>query len=310
MLRLPSAPVDLLSPDHLTEHFENQRKPPNAVPTPLAGWNKHCRDEGGAVGLALGWHVIIAGGTGHGKSLLALNLAARAMQQGFGIGFISLEMSNTQLTNRLLAILSGVSVAGLEPGVGHSEDDENAATYAVQELREQWREPFYSTEFPLFDIDDIVAQLEYWHVDKGLKVFVIDYLQLAGSRDAETLFQQVSNVSGAVREFAQRNRVLTVGLSQLNRQASANRQDSPLAQSLMASSSLENDADQVLILDHTRRQRDPLLPHLLRTWLLIAKNRHGGHGEIPVEWNHRTLQIREANQDEEGKWPGLITKST
>ena len=56
--------------------------PVDAVPTPLPGWNNHCRDEGGGVGIARGWHVVVAGNTGLGKSLLSLNLAAGAIKHG------------------------------------------------------------------------------------------------------------------------------------------------------------------------------------------------------------------------------------
>ncbi len=39
------------------------------------------------------------------------------------------------------------------------------------------------------------------------------------------------------------------------------------------------------------------------TWLLLGKNRHGPLCEIPVEFDYRTLRVREALADEEGEWP-------
>jgi replicative DNA helicase len=69
---------------------------------------------------------------------------------------------------------------------------------------------------------------------------------------------------------------------------------------LIGSSSLENDADQVLVLDHSRyaRQGD-----LAKSWAILGKNRHGGTGSIPIEWDFRTLTMREGLPHELREWP-------
>ena len=97
--------TDLMRPGQITKHMENLELPVEAIPTPFPMWNQQCRDEGGGVGLALGWHVVIAGSTGHGKSLLAIGMAAKAIMDGETVAFMSLEMSTPQLASRLYAIL-------------------------------------------------------------------------------------------------------------------------------------------------------------------------------------------------------------
>ena len=67
--------------------------------------------------------------------------------------------------------------------------------------------------------------------------------------------------------------------------------------------SLEANSDQVVLLDHSRYEQDPLKSHLARTWMVLDKNRHGPRGSFPVEWDYRTLSIREALPDEEAEWP-------
>ena len=69
-------------------------------------WNRRCRDEGGGVGLAHGWHVTIAAKSGTGKSILALNIAARAIECGERVAFLSLEMSRAQVATRAAASLN------------------------------------------------------------------------------------------------------------------------------------------------------------------------------------------------------------
>ena len=73
----------------------------------------------------------------------------------------------------------------------------------------------------------------------------------------------------------------------------------------MGGTSLESNANQVILLDHSRIERDALHLHLMRTWLYLDKNREGPNRvNIPVEANFRTGIWREARPDEEARWPG------
>ena len=80
---------------------------------------------------------------------------------------------------------------------------------------------------------------------------------------------------------------------------------SPEVEGLTESSSLENDADMVLLLDHSKYEADTLMPWLHRTWLKIGKNREGAKGSVPIEWNWKTYTAREAMPDEINRWPGM-----
>ena len=80
--------------------LERKQAPVDAVPTPIPAWNRVCHDEGGGLGLARGWNVTVAGNTGHGKSLLALNIGASAIRHGERVAFHSIEMSLMQLTTQ------------------------------------------------------------------------------------------------------------------------------------------------------------------------------------------------------------------
>ena len=74
---------------------------------------------------------------------------------------------------------------------------------------------------------------------------------------------------------------------------------------LWGGTSLESNANQVILLDHSRIERDALHLHLMRTWLYLDKNREGPNRvNIPVEANFRTGIWREARPDEEARWPG------
>ena len=78
----PPVTFDVALGPTLRQFVRDAQKPVEAVPTPLPSWNAACRDEGGGVGLARGWHDVVAGNTGQGKSLFALNVAASAIRHG------------------------------------------------------------------------------------------------------------------------------------------------------------------------------------------------------------------------------------
>ena len=294
---------DLLTPERTQKHFELQRKPVYAVPTPLPSWNRVCRDDGGGKGLPLGWMVTIAAATGAGKSIMALNLAAEAVRNSERVGVVSLEMSPAQMYTRYLAIATGENVRHLERGPSFDDAVAKRAETFIAEQREATGGGLHINEDPITDIDTTLELMSFWYTEQGIRYFIVDYVQLLGSRDAESLYSTISNVSNSLREFAKRTHSTVIALSQLNRSVSANRAESPIVQGLMGSSSVENDSDQVVLLDHSRYEYDKAR-RTARTWLLIGKNRHGPCGAVPVKWSYTNLRLREADPDEENTWPG------
>lgn len=300
--------VSLLAPEYLDSFAKRQQAPVDAIPTPFEKWNRQCRDDGGGVGIARGWIVTVAGATGHGKSLAALNLAWKAIEAGESVAFVSLEMTHQQIANRFYSIATGVPVHKIERGPGFDPSAFEVVKQRIRALRvrSQWGAMLVNSE-PLFRTTDVVQYMKHLR-DNGLpggrtstcEYFVLDYMQLVGTGSEKTILDRVTEVSTAVREFAKREHVTVIALSQLNRMTSRDRTAPPLVQGLMGGSPLENDSDQVLLLDHSRYERRGTTA---RTWIILGKNRHGGTGEIAVEWDYATLRCREAMSDEVDEWP-------
>lgn len=274
------------------------------IPTPLPGWNRQCRDEGGGMGLARGWNVIVGGATGRGKSLLALNIAAHAVKLGVNVGIISLEMSITQIKTRFYSILTDVPVRKLERG---KDFDPSAGDDVILRLR-RMRETFGAGRLDvnmntIWGMDDVLKLMTHYVIESKCTLIIVDYLQLVTSGDERDLIKEVTKISHHMSAFAKRHRIVVLGLSQLNRATSTNRDVPPTPQGLIGASSLENDADQVILLDHSRYYND--LGKLARTWLITGKNRHGPEGELPILWDFKTLTIREGLEDEVNDWPGM-----
>lgn len=287
--------TDIMAVEHRIAFEERQLSPIKAVPTHLPMWNHCCGDDGGGIGLADGWFIVIGGNPKYGKSLLAIELAKHAMVCGRKPGFISLEMSKYALSSRIYAMMTDTPVWKLEKR-GFTEET----------FLKTWRQIDPTGNGFSFIVDDtphyephMVAESMERMVGDGCDFIVVDYLQLASMGSEESINKAVAHTANSMRLKAKENDIPVVALSQFNRETSKNYLDTPQPQGLHGGMVIEASADQILLIDHSRFERDG---HVSRAWLELT-NRHGAHGSIPVEWNYKTLRSREAEPDEEERWP-------
>lgn len=284
----PAVTFDSITGDTLSQMLDEKLAPVDAVPTPLEQWNKACGSSGGGVGVARSWLITIGANTGTGKSLIGINLAARAIEHGETVTFISLEMGRSELATRLLSVVSGESVVELEQGPAFNQDAYKRAARFLDETRERTGGHVLVNRRPLSKMSDVAACIKHHAEVSGSSYFVMDYIQLASVSNMASIHDRIEAVSHQLRELTQRLNVRMVTLSQFNRQTSAARSERPISQGLMGGSAIENDSHQVLLFDHSRFTRSG---NLADTWLIIDKNRVGGVCDIPVQWDFRTLQL-------------------
>lgn len=286
-----------LSGAKLDELLVLKQQPIDAVPTPLAKWNSRCRDFGGGVGLARGWHVTIGGNTGHGKSLLALNMARTAAEYAQNVGFVSLEMSWPQLATRYMAIVSGEKVNRLEPGSGLDVHAHDRAAKAVQRITEKQGGRLFTNERQISELDDVEDSIAFLHEVRGCRFIIVDYMQLVKVIGANNPLDAVTAISGSVRWTGHEHNLVTIGLSQFNRETSKDYENPPTPQGLMGGSPLENDSDQVMLIDHSSYRRNGIT-NTARQTLILGKNRHGAAGPIDCEWFYDNLRIKQVEEME------------
>lgn len=290
-----SRPASLvrITGDVLEELGTKNLQPIDAIPTMLPEWNDACRGFGGAQGLARGWHITIGGASGTGKSLLALNLVSSALKAGRAVLYVSLEMSRDQLLSRLLALTARCPVRELELGRLYSEDSWIASARRLEEICNASGSWLSIADRPSNELTQLVP-LVRTGIEEGAAMVVLDYVQLVQVRGSDGQNERITAVSQAIQRLAFDHEIVTVALSQFNRLTSFNKDAPPSPESLTGSSSLENDSDQVVLLDHSANKR---FGSRMETNVLLAKNRHGPVPSIPVVWDYTTLEVKQRAPD-------------
>ena len=295
--------VDFLDPVFWAEFEARQLLPADGVPTPLATWNGVCGDDGGHIGPALGWFVVIGGNPGHGKTVLALLCGWEALRHGWRVAFMTLEMSEYQLAGRFYSLATGERVRGLERGPGFDPQAFGRVKAHLTKLCDQHKLAEYVVNRTRpHGIDELLIAMRILIDQRMVSVFLLDYLQLVSIGSEESINRQVTEITSALRDFAQQNNVLVIALSQFNRQTSGDYSQSPQIQGLHGGMIIEACADQIVLLDHSRYKREDG-EHTAKSFAIIGKNKHGERGDVAVEWDYRCLQLREALPDEVHLWP-------
>lgn len=243
-------------------------------------------------GLRPGQLVILAARPGQGKSALAANATANICQHNGGrVLFASLEMSQGELVERMLASHAGVDCGAMRQG-NLTQSQRAAVVEAAGELS-QWQLSF--DDRSSLRVHDIVAQARRMQMRGGLDLIVIDYLQLLtpdSPRDPRQ--EQVAKFSRQLKQAAKSLQVPVLCLAQLNRDADTPN-ERPRLSHLRESGAIEQDADVVMFIWHepTPGGCKPEYGKPVPCKLIVAKQRNGPTGEIDMEWRGDVVTFSE-----------------
>ena len=270
-----------------------QRLDPDAVPTHLPALNAMMHDDGGQMGFGRGWFVCLAGLTGHGKSISALNFCVAALEAGEKVAYVSLEMSAQQIAARYYAIAGKVPIIGLERG----SFNERVWTEAQKGLD---LPPLLVPDKISGRWEDQVSFIREAVEEHGATYVILDYLQLTSVGSEQDIMKAISEVTTDLRTYCANNGVVGLVLSQFNRTTSAEFRTRPRMTGLWGGAIIEQSSDVVLLLSHHAYERDG---DCARTYIQVEKNRHGGVGDIPIFNSYRDLTQRQGLPDELEEWP-------
>jgi replicative DNA helicase len=214
---------------------------------------------------------------------LAMNIAESvSIDQKLPVGVFSLEMSSESLVLRMLCSRARVNLRNVREGF-FSERDFPKITSAAGKLAAA---PLYIDDTAGLSILQLRAKARRMWQQYGVKLFVIDYLQLLHStaRRAENRQQEIADISNGVKALAKELNVPVIVLAQLNRELEKDKNRKPRMSDLRESGAIEQDADLIGLLYKPNSGDDDEGPSTeqdaLPVNLLIAKQRNGPTGDV------------------------------
>jgi replicative DNA helicase len=213
------------------------------------------------------------------NSTLGLDVARNAaVRSGVPTVVFSLEMSKTELVQRLMCAECSVDMQRLR--TGRMEDsDWTRLTRSLGRLAEA---PLFIDDSAALTMMELRAKCRRLKQRHGLGLVIVDYLQLMqSSRRVENRQQEVSEISRALKLLAKELAVPVIAISQLSRQTEARSDKKPMLSDLRESGALEQDADLVMFI-YREDLYDPESPRKGEADLIVAKHRNGPTDTVTV----------------------------
>lgn len=255
-----------------------------------------------------GWQdsdlIILAARPGMGKTAFVLSMARNmSVDQKIPTAIFSLEMSSVQLITRMISSETGISSEKLRKAT--LEDHEWKQLYSkVKSLEDA---PLYIDDTPALSIFDLRAKARRLVSQHGVRLIIIDYLQLmtlGGGKSTGNREQEISTISRSLKSIAKELNIPVIALSQLSRSVETRGGNKrPLLSDLRESGAIEQDADIVSFIYRPEYYK-------LDTWddehgtpcagqaeFIIAKHRNGALENIRLRFINDQAKFMDLEED-------------
>jgi len=235
--------------------------------------------------------IIIAGRPGTGKTGFMLSAAKNAAQKHKKhVAIFSLEMSNEQLVQRLIAQETGIDTQRLRTGK-LNDDEWPLFIHAIEVLGDTH---IFLDDTPAITPMQLRTKCRRIHLEYQLDLVIVDYLQLmSGDGRTDNRVQEVSNISRNLKILARELNVPVLAGAQLSRAVEQRTDKKPVLSDLRESGSLEQDADIVMFI-HRPDAADQGSPTHAMAELMIAKHRNGPTGSVEVVFRGNLARFENA----------------
>ncbi len=254
------------------------------------------RNKGAVTGIATGFYdldyktaglqpsdlVLLAARPSMGKTAFVLNIAEHiAVKNKITTAIFSLEMSKTQLVNRILSMNSRVDAQVLR--TGNLEDSDWANL--MESARIIGESGLIIDDTPGISITELRSKCRKFKLEQNLGLVIIDYLQLmSASGRSESRQQEISEISRSLKALAREINCPVVALSQLSRAVEKRDDKRPMLSDLRESGAIEQDADVVMFI-YRDEYYNKESPEAGITEIIIAKQRNGPTGTVKLGWH-------------------------
>lgn len=220
--------------------------------------------------------IVLAARPSMGKTSLALNVAHAVAGEGVPVAFFSLEMSDEQLVNRVVAAEMEIDTKRLRDG---DVTDADMVRY-MKALGRLESLPLWVDDTPGLRTSELRSKLVQMRARQGIRLAVVDYLQLMrhGSK-TQGRYELMTAISQEVKAIAKEVNIPILALSQLSRAVEGRADKRPLLSDLRESGGIEQDADVVVFIYRDEvYNRETEWPNIAET--IVAKHRNGPTGVV------------------------------
>ncbi|MBS1510770.1 MAG: replicative DNA helicase [Bacteroidetes bacterium] len=291
------------------EDMRNRKDDITGVPTGFPSMDK----------LTYGWQptdlIILAARPSVGKTAFALNLARSAAvpddpSKAIPVAFFSLEMSSSQLVQRILSAESEIWLEKISRGKLEEHEMKQLYKKGIEKLS---KAPIFIDDTAALNIFELRAKCRRLKNKHNLGLIIIDYLQLmsgAGDNRNANREQEISKISRDLKGLAKELQVPIIALSQLSREVEKRKEGNKIPQlsDLRESGAIEQDADMVMFLyrpeyyDITANEFGE--SNKGETYVKIAKHRNGSLDTVKLRALLHIQKFVEDNADGGGDFGG------
>ncbi len=242
--------------------------------------------------------IILASRPSVGKTTLSLDIARyMAIEKEVPIGIFSLEMSTSEIVDKLLCAQSKVNLWKLRTGHLSSEGENNDFSKIQQAMGILSDSPIFIDDTPGSQVMEIRTKARRLQAEHGLGAIIVDYIQLMEEPRirTENLVQKITEISRGLKALARELKIPVIALSQLSRAVEQRESKIPRLADLRESGSLEQDADVVLFIyredlynKNTERQNV--------VEIHIAKHRNGPRGVVELYFNDNIVSFQDLDK--------------
>ncbi len=223
--------------------------------------------------------LIIAGRPGQGKSGFLMSVARNAaVMHKKHVAVFSLEMSNEQVAQRMISQETGIDSQRLRTGK-LNDDEWPKFTHSIEMFSDT---KIFLDDTPAVTPLQLRTKCRRLHMEYGLDLVIIDYLQLMGGESqTSNRVQEVSYISRSLKVLARELNVPVLTAAQLSRAIEQRSDKRPVLSDLRESGSLEQDADIVMFIYRPDQYEKETTKQNVAE-IVVAKHRNGPVGSVEL----------------------------
>lgn len=228
-------------------------------------------------GLHNGELTVIGARPGVGKTTFALQIAENIAKKGKKVAYVSLEMSDTQMIQKILSMRTHVNSRKIRNGDLSKEDSEKIFSEGVKLANMK-----FNLLTKLHTIQQIEITARRMKNQNNIDLLIIDYLQLVrNSGNFKSREQEVADISRTLKLLSLELDIPIIALCQLNRNAT---KTEPTLADIRESGAIEQDADNVIFLYQKNTDNNIVTVDL-------QKQRSGNTGSLELKFNKHTSEF-------------------